>query len=364
MTFSATEQRVLGALTSLAVLLRVFAAWQFSWYNTDTLAYFDMASAISNGQPMAYLPNGYPLVIVAVRAVVGEAAAPAALVGLNVMLGALAVPLVAFIGARTVSVRAGLAAAALLAIWPNQINYTRQILTEAPATAMLVSAVVALLARREMTAGALAYAAVLLRTTLLPAAGLFAIWTWRVQGRGAAARYAVGLALVLGAEAAFNGAGIIAPPANLGGNFLLATQVPEDGGRDFALTQFTDADRANPLRAYVTFAAEQPVTFVKLRLLSMWEMWGPWPDAGAPANPRSFAARASIGVRFLLFVAALAGLYVLRTRDAWLLAIPLLSVTALHMVFFSMPRFSFTVEPFAIVLATAAFLPRSPRPAV
>jgi hypothetical protein len=354
---TASERRLLAALTAAALIIRVLAAWRFSWYNTDTLAYFDMATAIADGRPMSYFPNGYPLLILAVRSMVGEAHAPGVLVGVNVLAGTLAVPVVALIGARCFSARAGLIAAALLAAWPNQINYTRQILTEAPATALIVLAVAALLTRRDLAAGVLAYASVLLRTTLLPAAAVFAFWTWRVHGRPAAARYLLGLAIVAGGEWALIGAGIVAPPANLGGNFLLATRAPDDRGRDFSLAAFDEAARANPVRTYLSFAVEEPAAFIALRLRSLWELWGPWPDAGAPSNPRSPAARAAIGARFL--VAAIAGLVRHRSRHAWLLAIPVLTLTALHIVFFSMPRFTFTVEPFALLLASAAWLPRA-----
>jgi hypothetical protein len=361
---TASERRILAVITAVAVIIRAVAAWRFSWYNTDTLAYFDMATAIADGRPLSYFPNGYPLLIFMVRSLAGEGHAPGVLVGINVLAGSLVVPLVALIGARCFSARAGLIAAALVAAWPNQINYTRQILTEAPATALIVLAVAALLTRRDVIAGVLAYGSVLLRTTLLPAAAVFAFWTWRVNGRSAAARYLLGLALVAGGEWALIGAGIVAPPANLGGNFLLATRAADDRGRDFSLAAFDETARANPMRTYLAFAIEQPAAFIALRVRSFWELWGPWPDAGAPANPRSPAARAAIGARFVVLLAAIAGLMRHRTRHAWLLAIPVVSLTALHVVFFSMPRFTFTVEPFALILASAAFAPRSARPPV
>ncbi|HWI17853.1 MAG TPA: hypothetical protein VNT81_08900, partial [Vicinamibacterales bacterium] len=171
---TASQRRLLAAFTAVALVIRAAAAWRFSWYNTDTLAYFDMATAIADGRPMSYFPNGYPLLIYAVRSLAGDINAPGVLVGLNVLASTLIVPVVALIGARCFSARVGLVAAALVAVWPNQINYTRQILTEAPAAATIVLAVAALLSRRDAMAGALAYGAVLLRSTLLPAAVLFA----------------------------------------------------------------------------------------------------------------------------------------------------------------------------------------------
>jgi hypothetical protein len=55
-------------------------------------------------------------------------------------------------------------------------------------------------------------------------------------------------------------------------------------------------------------------------------------------------------------IAAGYGFWKARTYQAWLLLIPVMVVTLIHVAYFSNPRFTVTVEPFVVILAVAALL--------
>ena len=83
------------------------------------------------------------------------------------------------------------------------------------------------------------------------------------------------------------------------------------------------------------------------RLKALWDLWGPWPlEPG-----RSLASRITIGLRFPLLVAGLWGFWrVRREPQAWLLVVPVVVLTMLHVVFFGHPRFVLPAEPFLAIV--------------
>ena len=90
--------------------------------------------------------------------------------------------------------------------------------------------------------------------------------------------------------------------------------------------------------------------------MALWELWGFWPDAGDEDNPRDWKRRALIGLRFPLFLFAVAGAWVGRHDwRVWACFIPIAAITLVHTAFFSTSRFTYTVEPLAMVLAVTAF---------
>jgi len=66
--------------------------------------------------------------------------------------------------------------------------------------------------------------------------------------------------------------------------------------------------------------------------------------------------RLVIGLRFPLLILALAGLRMSSRRlESWMVAAPLVALTAVHVAFFSgSPRFTIPMEPAAIILAAVA----------
>ncbi len=361
MTLSARRYALLLlAVLGLAVALRVgaVAASAGGWFDTDSHHYVRLAGDILAGTPTAERSNGYPLLIAALALVLPHGVLALALVSLNVALSAATVALAGDIGRRVAGPVAGVLAALGVAVWPNQLNYVRYLLTEAPAGFCVALAVWLLVRRRVGVGGAVGAGialglAVLLRASLgavVPVV-LGALLAFRAGWRPVAG-VAAGALLVGALNLALLASGTVAPPRHTGPNLLMSVQSSSTEGIEFSVDGFTEAERAAPLATYLRFAAEQPGTFVRQRLSALWELWGPWPARGDPEAPRSPLVRLLIGLRFALILLAAAGLWRhRRDRRAWLLAAPILAVTLVHVAFFAVPRFTFVAEPLAVVLA-------------
>ena len=136
----------LGTQAGLLTLILTFAfvtrlAWVFftGWHpapDDDAYRYDFLARALAegrgyihlNGDPTAFWPPGYPLLLSAAYALFGESVRAAQL--LNVALGTATVALVFLIGRRTLGPTAGLLAAAIVAAFPSLIFFTGVTLSE------------------------------------------------------------------------------------------------------------------------------------------------------------------------------------------------------------------------------------------
>lgn len=351
---------LLLVVVAFAVMVRVgiVVASGGALATTDTGHYLRLAGDILAGTPTSERSNGYPLLIALLSTLLPGASMATALVTLNVVASGAVVALVGRIGRMVDGWNVGLLAALAVAVYPNQLNYVRYLLTEAPATFLLVAAVWLLLRRRApaastVGAGVLLGLGVLLRSSLL-GVGVFLLVVlvafrrpWRE-----AARLAVGGVLVVALNAALIATGTIAPSSHTGPNMLMAIQSSSSEGIVYSIEAFSADEKAHPLATYLHFAAEQPATFARQRLSALWELWGPWPSPGDPDDPRSVFVRLLIGLRFVLLLLAAAG-FARHVRDerAWLLAAPIFAITAIHVAFFADPRFTYVVEPLATVLA-------------
>ncbi|MDP2318350.1 MAG: hypothetical protein Q8O42_03290 [Acidobacteriota bacterium] len=344
----------LAGAVCLGLVLRAIATFREGaiWVNTDTVAYVAMADAILRGEPVSYFPNGYPLMIAALTLLVGQPWLAVTAVSMNVVLSTLVIVFSGRIARLVGTARAGVLAAGLVAIWPNQINYTRQLLSETPATFLLVTGILLVLRRRVVWAGAALYAAAFVRSSLLPVVPAVAVWMIAArQGSKNVGLFALGAGLCLAADLTLQRTGVIGGPNNGGANLLISSRTNQARGIDFRLDGFTEAERAAPLATYLHSARERPMVFMRQRFGSLWELWGPWPEPGDPDHPRTRLTRAVIGLRFPAFILAL--LMVLTRpwwHHGWLLAIPIVSLTIVHTLFFSTPRFSYPAEPFILIL--------------
>ena len=346
---------LLGILVA-ALWLRLWVAFGsgLPWGNVDTTYYFLMAERIVIGKPISSFPNGFPLIIAAARFLFPPARIPAVIIGGHVLLSTLLVLLGHGLGR---AVRPGpavaLTAAAVIAVWRNQLFYAHMLLSEVPATFCLTLGVFLLLHRRPTLGGMSLTAAALIRSTLSPVVFLALAWMLVFRkGRTQIALYAVGVAMIFAVNQGLLRWRVIAPPTNAYPNLLFAVGSSSTGGIRFNADTFTFDQQAHPLRTYLSFAREHPVVFVGQRVSSLWELWGPWPAFADEDLTRHPLKRALIGLRCILFVLALTELARHRRSAVhWLLALPIIAVTVVHTAFFSTPRFSCTAEPCAIVLS-------------
>jgi hypothetical protein len=338
---------------AFATLLRIAVAWTARVTTTsDTPFYLAQARDLLAGRWSPFFPVGYPLMIAALLPA-SDAHVEAALLAVNVVLSAATVLIVADAARQVGSWRAAAIAAAVIGLWPNQLNYVRLIMSDA-AGAFFVAASIGCAARgRDAAAGAAAAGAALIRTVCLPLVPLGAALLARdrmTRGVRFAAAALVPLALVAALSFALSGG------VAIGGNFGFNLDVARRsiGSRiEFGSDSPSTREAA---RRYLAAAAAEPRHFLAQRALALWELWGPWPGGDEPRArtqlPRSAAARAVIGLRSLLLLAAMPTLARLR-RDTTIayLWLVVATITAVHAMTFSTPRFTIAAEPALAVLA-------------
>lgn len=351
-----SPRSLLAAILLLALALRGAVAFLagFEWFTPDSRGYFEQADSILAGAPVAHFPNGFPLLVALAKLALPPAAVPAGLMALQVLLSTAVVAL-AFSMARALTrcAAAGLAAALLLAVYPNQLVYLHYLLSDVSACFLVTLGTHALVRQRFAAAGVLLASTALFRSTLAPVAPLACLLVGLcgdAPRARAALRLAAGASLVALLFLAGVAGGVVRPSANLGSNLLLAVS-DTSSGFGWSKQGFGPAERAAPLATYLRFALEHPGAFWLQRASSLYELWGPYPlDA-----PRAVWENLLIGLRFPLLLAALFSLAARRRQwQAWAVALPPAVLTAVHTAFFSTPRFAFAVMPLVVVLAASA----------
>ncbi len=344
----------LAGLLTAALAARVYVCFLagLAVQSTDTFSYFEMADAIAKGAPMSYFPNGYPLIVAAVKVAVGDARLVPVLLLLHVLMSTAVVVASFAIARRLTTRRVALLATALVAFWPNQLNYTRQLITEVPSAFFLTLALAAALAARPLSSGLLFAAATVTRSSLFPAGPLVAACLFVGRRRLPAGLLVAGFVFGLALELVLVRLGVIQSASNFGSNLVIAVGSTSGQGVDYSARVFSDQEKAQPVLTYLTFAAHHPADFLWQRFSALWELWGPWPNAGDAGAPRSTATRLAIGLRFPALLLAIVAFWVGRRRlEIWCVAMPILAVTVVHTVFFSTARFTFPAEPPLLVLA-------------
>ena len=209
--------RLVGAVALVGLALRV--AWGQRVARTphgmvDPVRYLGYARVIADGHgfiepwtglPTAYYPPGYPwfLGIVTWVATPVTSDLPLLIAMAQAVLGAVSVVLGALVARRLAGARAGLAAAAGLALYPNLIFHSGAILGETLyITLFLTFLVVALgrswptdlTVRRALVAGLVLGLAVMVRPISLAVVPVVAgVWWWAVPGRKRPARLILAL---------------------------------------------------------------------------------------------------------------------------------------------------------------------------
>jgi len=119
-------------------------------------------------------------------------------------------------------------------------------------------------------------------------------------------------------------------------------------------SEFTETGPA--LRVYVRRAVNEPWRFLRFRLASLWDLWGPWPLS----KDRPLVRKALLGPpRFVLFALALIGVTLMKrsglVEEACILGGCVLAISAVHVMTFSAEsRFTLYMEPLCVVLAAFA----------
>jgi hypothetical protein len=317
-----------------------------------------MADAIVNGEPHSGFPNGFPLLIALFKLWLPETWIPATIVSLNIVLSTAVIGLSIKIS-KMVSDNLVLAllAGLCVAIFPNQLNYVRQILSEVPTTFFLILSIYLFFKRTYFLSGCFLVIAILFRSSLLPLLPImlicFFFFERSDQVKTRLLEYAGGMIVMFFVYSTLLSFGIVKSSSNLGVNLLISIS---SYGADinYSLKGLSSESFSNhPIQSYLSFAVDHPVEFFKQRVLSFNELWL-WPSDGTP--PRSFFTKLLISLKIPVLVGAVIGFCSnFKKVEIWILFMPILLITVIHTLFFSTPRFTYVIEPLTIILAAIGF---------
>jgi len=340
----------LGALLVVTAAIRgALIVYDLPALSHDSHLYMQQAAAIRAGRWDNIVANGYPLLLAAIPYDIGSTPFILFAQALN-MLFAGGTTLLTFATARRLAyeTRPALAAAALVALWPHQINYARFVLTECVVTFAIALAVWATVSSRSVLAGAALGACGLIRTTYLPVMVAVPVLA-AANAREAVRTLGVAVATLAIFVAAALPSGHIGLGTDLPASLEIA-RTSEDGNYHFDVES---PSFGAALSAYVVEAQASPLRFAKQRLQALNELWGPWPIE----KSRDTASRLLIGLRFPFVLLGLVGWWHLRSRQAkWATAIPIVTITLVHVALFSLARFSQPAEPQVLLLAVGGFV--------
>lgn len=336
----------------LAIVIRIYFVFftNFGWYGCDSTMYLKMGTAILDGNPISYFPNGYPLLTALVSLIFGINT-PAVLVIINILVQILTLIIVERILSHfKLDEKVKLISVFLIAFYPDQLSRVRFIMTE-PITVFLMMLTIYLFFKRNYyLTGFVSYLTYTFRPALILFAPLVIIYQLYKGNRSDAVRIAMGFGLGILLFVLTDFAGLTAPLGSSTQNLLVAVN-SYGYNIDFAMYNFSQTQIAHPLKTYINFALSHPLEYLVQRALVLWSLWGPY-------VPTELGLFANIlhGLRFPFFVGAFIT-FLLRKRFEnqkeliLLLFLPVISLTAVHIMFFANQRHTFTAEPFVIMLS-------------
>lgn len=347
------------------ILLALFSKLYISflsglpWLCDDSYNYIKMADAILSGHPFSYFPNGLPILIAIIKLFFNSQIALTVLICLNIIFSTLTVWITTEItkemtGSRLLALLSGLC----IALYPNQINFVRQILTETPTTFLLTLGLLFLIRKQYFLSGFVIFLATMFRSTLLPLFPIIFICCLFYPGilsdkkrKIVKLLWGVGLGLALYLALLFSG--MVKPSGNTAESLLISISSYSQNLNFRAPENFTVEQQQHSFHTYIDFMLNNPSEYIKQRLFSLQELWG-WPSTSDP--PRHLTVKILIFIHFPLLILAIIGFVKhIRDFDAWILFAPIINITLVHAATFSEARYTCTIEPCLIVLAVILF---------
>lgn len=348
-------------ILTLGLILRLIFCFGLSLphQHTDSYMYLDQANALIAGKYINYAPNGYPFLLAACIKLLGYNLLIVTSLCINVILGTWTIWLVYHIAFQTFrNTFIAIIAATLMALYPNQLNYTRWILTEIPCTFLLVLSIYLYFKNQKFFSGLSLGVSVLFRTPLLPIGLLL-----------------LGIELVVNRKIAYSLiGGLVLPLLFIGSYCYLKTGKFSITGNEtvnviYAVSSYTDstngeidwgaAERHPEIKTssrawklYFDHAKHHPLKFIKQRLSSFWELWGFYPSS--LGGSRGIGSRIIIGISNL-FLIICAGWAFWKNRaysKVYVIIAPFLSLTAIYVLLVSLARYTVPMEPFLIILTS------------
>jgi hypothetical protein len=360
---SPTAQKILAGILITGILLRIYICFFSHLPNMhkDSYEYYKQADTLLAGGYTNYFPNGYPFLI-ALAKILSVTHTDGILLWCNILMSSLTIWFVYDIGKR-VSGQTSLAlvAAGILAVFPSQINYVRWLMTEVPTSFFLLGAFFFYYRRQYAWCGIFFGIAMVVRTNVAPVfflllAGhlIFTPFTWKIP-IGLLTGFFLPVLLV--SYYSYVKTGDFSVSGNNQINILYS--VTASGPYiDFHLgeehPEINTSGKA--LHMYIDHMVSNPLQFARQKLANLWELWGFY--ASDANGGRGVGSRILLGAgNLFLVVFGLIGWWFHRKEfSISILLLPFLVVTLLHTFLFAMPRYTYPVEPFMILLATWALV--------
>ena len=361
MTLDKRDLVVVTAITLVGLILRIIFVFLM---HADPLVYDSkmyllVADGIVNEAPISSFPNGYPLIIALFRSFLPTAQTVTTLLGLNVVLSTACIPLTYFLGKLCRLDRwLPIAACSLIAVYPHQLRYAQLVMTETIATFVLLVAMGGALwlwNHREKSPssllpvclgiGLLFHMTGAIRPSLM-LIGLLIPIVFAVLARTIKMPLYILSGFLLGAGLLFvvEKSPLARPPHAFGNNLLISIN-SDSNGTEFVA--YPEAQQKTAVKTYIQFALKNPAIFLRQRGISLWELWGPKSLTGYRQEQETGAVKVIVMLRTIFLLLFIGGLVVYRRKpELVLIGIPLMVVTAVHVLTFSNHRFLVPIEPY------------------
>jgi len=358
--YNRTMQRYLPFILVIGFLLRVYICFFSGLPNMhkDSYEYYHQADTLLAGGYTDYFPNGYPLIIAAVKAL-APGHTNGILLWLHIFMSVSTIYFVYDIGRRLSGLTIlGLIAAGLLALFPSQINYVRWLTTETPTAFFLLGGFFFYYRQQYTWSGLFLGLATLVRSNVSPIfILLFLLHILVSKNRPFLQRIPFRLILF-----------VIIPLLLIGSYCYWKTGKFSTAGNNqinilYSVTAsgpYIDFDLSNKLpevnttgkafHLYIHHMMQDPLGFIRQKLANYWELWGFY--ASSANGGRSTGSRLLLGLGNLVLLGlGLTGWWQQRKNfPVSILILPFLVVTILHTMLFAMPRYTYPVEPFLLLL--------------
>ena len=342
-------------ILAAALFLRIYSvAVNGIGYTIDSQNYIKQAKLLIDGKYSLYFPNGFPLIIALFLPFKNLIDLGVCLITLNIILSAVTVYFIYKICRNSFNNKyIAFIAVTIAAIYPNQIKYVHWFLSEVPAAFFITLSLFLFTKKRYLSSGAALGYASMIRTTLLPIGILFSLYLV-IKRNLPVYKYFAFFSLVILAFLTYGYArtGFVTIGQNAAHNLSITTEYSDTSS--FPKVNLKTLNGS--LNDYVSFAFSHPSEFLSERLENLWDLWGPMPPWSESWKGRSVFFW-KIGIRFPLLLLALFGFFISDKNFTSVFSIiAIVSITAVHFLYFADPRFTYTVEPFAIILASVGII--------
>jgi len=354
------DKKLLAAILAAGFLLRVYVCFftHLPHLHRDTREYYKQADTLLAGGYTNFFPNGYPL-IMAFAKLIARTASNTLLIWINIAFSTLTIWFTWDIAKRVFSTPlVAPVAAALVAIFPSQINFVRWLTSEVPTVFFLLGAYFFYYRKQYVRSGIFFAVSIFIRTNIAPIP-LIILLIRTIRDKKIPWRLAAGtfLPLLLVGFYCFLKTGEFSVAGNNQVNILYAV-IAKGDSLDFTYNQkhpeINTSGKA--MKLYIDHMMDKPSEYIAQKWANYWELWGFYP--GSVLGTRGTGSRILMGAgNFFMVVFGLIGWWLhRRSLDANLLLLPFITVTVIHVLLFALTRHTYPVEPFMILLAAAGIL--------